>query len=405
MKSVFSVSEVNSYIAKLLKGDYLLTHLSVKGEVSNFKEHSNGKCYFSLKDSLASIRVILPVEVKERANLPMRDGMEVLLAGRLYVNERSGDFCVYAASVEETGVGKSYRDFDYLKKKLDNEGLFDPKHKKTLTCPCYNVGVITSPTGAAIHDIVSVIRRKVRSINIFLYPSLVQGDGAPEQLIAGIDFFHRHLVPDVILLGRGGGSYEDLSAFNDEDLARAIFRSSIPVVSAVGHQVDFTISDFVADVRAATPTHAAEIVVRTVEEFREALDEKTNRLDAFFQGKIRQLRTLLEERGSLLSKHDPIVKLRQNESRLQTKFSVLQSLWTRIVREKRIRLNECYRKLMEYEFVSPDVSVVDTDGKRIVSAREVSEGEVLKILFRDGEVSVRVLSGELSSDFEGEKGV
>lgn len=405
MKSVFSVSEINSYVAKLLKGDYLLTHLSVKGEVSNFKEHSNGKCYFSLKDTLASIRVILPIEVRDRANILMQDGTEILISGRLYVNERSGDFCVYAAAVEETGVGKTYREFKRLKKKLDEEGLFDLIYKKSLTCPCLSVGVITSPTGAAVHDIISVIRRKTRSINIFIYPSLVQGEAAPQQLIEGVRFFNRFIFPDVIIIGRGGGSYEDLSAFNDEMLARSIFQSNIPVISAVGHQVDFTIADFVADVRAATPSHAAELVLQTTENFRNMISEDEQRLRFVYRKRLEEYRIILDQRLELLSKHDPIRKLEENRNRLQKKLTILQSLQARIIQQKRVQLNERYKRLIEFELLSPELSVVNESGKKILSIKEVEQGEVLKIQLKDGMISVQVLSREVFENVEAEKGV
>lgn len=393
MKSVFTVSEVNAYISKLLKGDFLLAHLSVKGEVSNFKLHVNGKCYFSIKDSSSSIRVIMPVEEYEKSGVQVKDGTEVLISGRLYLNERSGDYCIYVSFLEETGVGRAYRDFEKLKRKLEEEGLFDVKNKMELKIPSLTVGVVTSPTGAAIHDIISVIRRRFLSANIFVYPALVQGDAAPKQLISGVEFFNSFFLPDVIIVGRGGGSYEDLSAFNDEALAHSIYCSKIPVISAVGHQVDFTIADFVSDIRAATPSHAAELIVQTKEKLGRSISDRMAQIRLCYQNQIRKKRIYLEERMKALSKHDPAQRFEERKKVLRDRLSRLHSLWIRQITKKRIELNRRYQKLIGFEPLSV-ASIVDGMGEPITSIKDVFQGELIRILMPDGIISVQVISTE-----------
>lgn len=395
MKSVFTVSEVNAYISKLLKGDFLLTHLTVRGEVSNFKVHANGKCYFSVKDSSSSIRAAMLVEEYKKSGADVKDGTEVLISGRLYLNEWSGDYSIYVSAMEETGVGKAYRDFEKLKKKLDEEGLFDIKNKLELKIPSFTVGVVTSPTGAAIHDIVSVIRRRFLSANILVYPTLVQGDAAPKQLISGIEFFNSFFLPDVIIVGRGGGSYEDLSAFNDEALARSIHHSAVPVISAVGHQVDFTIADFVSDIRAATPSHAAELIVQTKEKLDKHISDRMNQIGLAYQNCIRRKRILLEERMQELSKHDPVQKYENRKIMLKERLSHLHSLWVRQITKKRVELNQRYQKLLGFESLLSVVSIVDSMGKSVTSAKDVFQGEQIRILMPDGVISVKVISTEL----------
>lgn len=263
--SRIKVSELNKYIKKYISMDYLLSQISVEGEVSNFKHHSNGNFYFSLKDERARINTIMYREDAMDISFVPVDGMQIVATGTISFYESHGQMNFYVTSIEKLGEGNLYQQFLILKEQLEKKGYFLQSHKKILPKFPTNVGIITSDTGAAVQDIINVLHHKNNLINIIIYPALVQGPYAASSMIAGIEYFNSHPV-DVIILGRGGGSFEDLFAFNDEKLAEAIYQSVIPIISAVGHEIDYSISDFVADARAATPTQAAEMVSISKEE-------------------------------------------------------------------------------------------------------------------------------------------
>ncbi len=262
MDKAITVSQLNRYIKLKFDHDVKLGDIYIRGEISNFTNHAkSGHYYFSLKDNDAIVKAVMFRHNAEKLTIPLRDGLEVIVRGQVSVFERDGIYQIYATEIKLDGEGDLAKQFEILKEKLKNEGLFDEKFKKQIPfCP-EKIGIITSPTGAAIKDIENVFTRRFPAADLFLYPALVQGDGAPKTLIDGIEFFNKNMTVDVILLGRGGGSAEDLWCFNDENLARAIFNSNIPIISCVGHEVDFTISDFVADLRAPTPSAAAELAV------------------------------------------------------------------------------------------------------------------------------------------------
>lgn len=255
------VSEVNGYIKKLFAGDILLTYLQIEGEISNFTHHYSGHMYFSLKDDKSRIKCVMFKNDNEAIDFKPKDGMRVVISGQVSVYEKDGSYQVYARKMEKQGLGDLYRAFEELKKKLAEEGLFDQERKVPLPRIPKKIGVVTSSTGAAIRDITSILRRRYPAVNMLLYPALVQGDGAPKDLIKALKYLDSREDIDVIIVGRGGGSFEELGAFNDEALARCIADLDTPVISAVGHETDFTIADFVADVRAATPSAAAELSV------------------------------------------------------------------------------------------------------------------------------------------------
>ncbi|MGI5998360.1 MAG: exodeoxyribonuclease VII large subunit, partial [Lutispora sp.] len=257
---VFTVTEVNLYLRQLFERDLLLSHIYIKGEISNFKVHTSGHAYFSLKDRESRVKCVMFKSNLSRLKFMPEEGMQVVIRGYISIYERDGQYQLYAESIIADGAGELYKAYEQLKSKLSSEGMFSEEHKKPLPLLPKRVGIVTSPTGAAIRDIISIGRRRNPNIDIYLYPSLVQGEKASIEIAEGIKYFNRYSDVDVIIVGRGGGSIEELWCFNDEAIARAIFESHIPVVSAVGHETDFTISDFVADVRAATPSAAAELV-------------------------------------------------------------------------------------------------------------------------------------------------
>ena len=267
-----TVSEVNEYIKLLIEEEIQLQDLYISAEISNFKHHSTGHMYFTLKDELSEIKAVMFRSYAQRLNFKVENGMKVLVHARVGVYEKAGSYQLYVDSMQPDGIGSLYLAYEQLKAKLLKEGLFDESHKRQLPKFPKRIGVITSPTGAAVKDIIKVARNRCPFVNILLYPSAVQGVDAPYELTRAIEHFNLLDSVDVIIIGRGGGSLEDLWGFNDENLARAIYNSHIPVVSAVGHEIDFTICDFVADVRAATPSHAAELVVPNCNELKIRLD-------------------------------------------------------------------------------------------------------------------------------------
>lgn len=266
--NALSVTELNTYIKNVFDNDSKLGNIWIKGEISNFKPHSTGHMYFSLKDEGSLIRAVMFKSAAFKLPFVPENGMKVLAHGRISSFVRDGQYQIYLDSMEPDGVGALYIAYEQLKKKLELMGMFDPLKKKPLPKIPSRIGIITSPTGAAIRDMINVAGRRFPYAKIILYPSLVQGPDAPLQLIAGLEYFNKNKAADVIIIGRGGGSIEDLWAFNDERVAHAVFASNIPVISAVGHETDFTICDFVADRRAPTPSAAAEIAVPDTRELK-----------------------------------------------------------------------------------------------------------------------------------------
>jgi len=268
--NVYTVSEITKLIKEELESTFPL--LWVEGEISNFHRHHSGHLYFTMKDAACQLRAVMFRSEAQRAAFEMKDGLQVVCRGRINVYEPRGEYQIIVELVEPKGKGALQLAFEQLKEKLKKEGLFDPRFKKKLPLLPNKVGVVTSPRGAAIVDILKTLERRFARLHILIYPAKVQGEGAADEIVEGIDYFSQRPDMDVIIVGRGGGSIEDLWAFNEEKVARAIFRSKVPVISAVGHEIDFTISDFVADIRASTPTAAAETVIEKEASFEERIE-------------------------------------------------------------------------------------------------------------------------------------
>lgn len=261
-----SVTAINNYIKKMMDADFILSNASIKGEISNFKLHTSGHAYFSLKDDNSKIRCVMFNNNVSNLTFMPQDGMEVIVKGRISIYKKEGSYQLYCEEIKLDGVGDLYKSYLKLKEKLDKEGLFDVEHKKSIPVFPRRIGVVTSPTGAAVRDIINVSKSRNNTIDIIIYPALVQGVESSKNLISGIEFFNKCPDIDVIILARGGGSLEELWSFNDENLAYAVYNSSKPVVTGVGHETDFTIVDFVSDKRASTPSQAAEIVIPQLRE-------------------------------------------------------------------------------------------------------------------------------------------
>lgn len=283
-----TVTQLNEYIKSLIDGNLFLSNVCVKGEISNFTNHRTGHFYFSIKDENSLIRAVMFRGSASRVKFSPENGMKIIARGSISLFVRDGQYQIYVTEMEPDGIGALYLAFEQLKKKLEFEGLFDVRHKKPLPKIPLRVGVITSPTGAAVRDIINVLGRRFPMANVILYPSLVQGEDAPPQLILGVEYFNKTNSVDVIILGRGGGSIEDLWAFNNEALARAVYASDIPIISAVGHETDFTICDFVADTRAPTPSAAAELAVPDTTELMRKINNIVSHTELIVSKRISQ---------------------------------------------------------------------------------------------------------------------
>ena len=290
-QQILSVGQVNEYVKMLMDGDPLLQSVMIRGEISNFTNHyKTGHFYFSLKDESALLRAVMFRSYASRLDFMPENGMKVILHGRISVFPRDGQYQIYVDEMMPDGVGALYLAYEQLKRKLEGEGLFDPARKRPLPPYPTRIGVITSPTGAAVRDMIQILGRRFPASRVILYPALVQGVGAPESLIRGLSVFASAIPVDVIIIGRGGGSAEDLWAFNNETLARAVAASPVPVISAVGHETDFTICDFVADLRAPTPSAAAELAVPDANELRRALSGTCDRLFGTLSSRLEEAR-------------------------------------------------------------------------------------------------------------------
>lgn len=397
-----SVSEVNNYIKKILDNDFILNNLSVKGEISNLKLHSSGHIYFSLKDSSGKVNCIM---FKNRAydlQFPLEDGMEVVIRGRASVYTASGTFQIYCDEIEKEGIGELYIKFEKLKSKLAKEGYFDEELKKDIPRDIRSIGVVTSETGAAIQDIKNVIRRRNKLVDIMLYPAQVQGNGAYKTIIEGIKYFNRKKNVDVIIIGRGGGSIEELWNFNEEELAISIFKSTIPTVSAVGHEVDFTISDFVADLRAATPSQAAELVTPLEEDIYNRIDTNKYNLNKIMEKKFEIEKNLLESYDELLRLKSPLNKIVNGYLEVQNLKERLDfNIKNKLDKEKHklMSINEILQARSPINILRKGYAIIKDDNDNFLkSVGDFSDKEEINITLRDGYVKGSFILTERGGD-------
>lgn len=332
---VYVVSDLNHYVRNLLEGEF--PDIWVRGEISNFKAHSSGHFYFSLKDNRSQINAVMFKGFNSKLRFRPETGMEVLTRGKITVYEPRGNYQLFCQTMEPVGAGALQQGFEQLKEKLKSEGLFSKEHKKALPTLPNHVVLITSPTGAAVRDMVNVLGRRFKGLKITVIPVVVQGDGAAASIVEGIRKANLIKDADVTIVGRGGGSMEDLWSFNDEGVARAIFNSHIPVVSAVGHEVDFTIADFVADVRASTPSVAAELVVKSVGEFNEELVHLKTRLYRSWQQVVVRGRERVQRLRQLLV--DPQRRLEDLNLRCDELVARLEPSMKRSIKDRQTRVN------------------------------------------------------------------
>ncbi len=394
MGSIYSVGQINNYIKNMFAQDYLLNReVSVRGEVSNCKYHSTGHIYFTLKENGSAISCVMFSSYRRNLNFQMTDGQQVVVKGKVEVFVRDGKYQIYASSIERDGEGNLYLAFEALKKRLEAEGMFSQEYKRELPATVKTLGVVTAPTGAAVRDIISVAKRRNPYIQIVLYPAIVQGDGAAASIIRGMEALEAYGV-DVMIVGRGGGSIEDLWAFNEEAVAHAIFQCGVPVISAVGHETDFTIADFVADKRAATPSAAAELAVVEFARTEAYLDEYKMRLSRAMEQHILRARMkaqLIKQKINAASPAAKVREYRMTGARLSEK---LDSNITQLIRNKRNTLRILVERMHS---VSPIkrlnggmAYLSDDSGKRVSCANDMRVGEDIYIRMKDGEAKATI---------------
>lgn len=392
---IFTVTEINNYIKYVIQNDALLSHIYVKGEISNFKHHTSGHAYFTLKDAASRIKCVMFKGNASKLKFVPEDGCEVILRGYFSIYERDGQYQLYVEDMTPEGTGSLYKAYEQLKKKLSDLGYFDETRKKKLPFLPRSVGVVTSPTGAAVRDIISIIKRRCPCVDIYLYPVQVQGAGAENEIAEGIRFFNSEANADVMIIGRGGGSIEELWAFNEEVVAKAIFESNIPVISAVGHETDFTISDFTSDVRAATPSAAAELAVPDKQSLMRRVSQYQYLLNSSISSFINANRVRVER----ISKDNVF---RQLEGKILNMNQTLDALdkyldinILNILKGIRSDLDKTSGKL---SILNPEsalergygIIMRKSDGRLLTSIKEMQLNDELDIKLKDGKVIVEV---------------
>ncbi len=392
-RNVYTVKQVNSYIKNMFTQDFMLNRIYVKGEVSNCKYHTSGHIYFSLKDESGTIACVMFAGQRGGLSFHMREGQQIIVLGSVNVYERTGSYQLYAQEIRLDGEGTLYEKYQMLKQELEEMGMFAPEYKKAIPRYAKRIGVVTAPTGAAVRDIMNISARRNPYVQLLLYPAQVQGEGAKESIVRGIRMLETKNV-DVIIVGRRGGSIEDLWAFNDECVARAIFDCQVPVISAVGHETDVTIADYVADLRAPTPSAAAELAVWDYRQLQGYLDECRLRMNRSMTGTIRINRLRLKELDVRLSYLHPRHKLQDQQQRLIELEEELRTLMRDRVKEARHRLAIQIEKLNGLSPVRKlnqgFAYVEEADGGVVKSIRQVEMGDELTVYVTDGLIRTSV---------------
>ena len=395
---VISVSELNEYVKMLIDNDEILTHVTVRGEISNFTNHRTGHFYLTLKDEGSLIKAVMFKGYASKLKFLPENGMKVIVRGRVSAFVRDGQYQIYIEGMEPDGIGALYIAYEQLKRKLTAEGLFDRSKKKPIPKIPTRIGIITSPTGAAVRDIINILGRRFPLCRPVLYPSLVQGDGAPANIIAGIDYFNETKSADVLIVGRGGGSIEDLWAFNDEALCRRVAASEIPIISAVGHETDFTLCDFAASVRAPTPSAAAELAVPESAELARKIGNVQTRMELLCTQKIKLSRERLARLASSRSLTSPMNLIDDKRMALGVTEEKLYSRMEKILERKKAMLGASAAKLDALNPLSVVArgysAVFADDGKLIKSVEQTKVGETVSFMLTDGKISAEVKTVE-----------
>lgn len=392
MRQAFTVTEVNRYIKNMFIKDPYLNNIYVKGEVSNCKYHTSGHIYFTLKDAEGQLACVMFAGQRRGLTFRLEEGQSVIVLGSINVYERDGKYQLYANQIILDGLGRLYEQFEKLKKTLEAEGLFDKAHKKPIPPYPKRVGIVTAATGAAIQDIRNISRRRNPYVQLVLYPAQVQGEGAAESIVRGIKILDK-LKLDVIIVGRGGGSIEDLWAFNEEIVARAIYACNTPIISAVGHETDFTIADYVADLRAPTPSAAAELAVNDYIAFSNKIEDYKRKMQKAVMHNVALHRSKLREYKLKLFYASPSYQIRQKKQRLADIEEKMAYHMERKLKEVRHKMEIYITKLEGSSPLSKlkkgYALVSGKEGKPIQSIREVEKNDLLRISLLDGDIISR----------------
>ena len=394
MAGVYTVKQVNSYIKNMFKQDFLLNSVSVKGEISNCKYHTSGHIYFTLKDADAALCVIMFASQAARLSFKLKDGMSVVVSGRVDVFDAAGKYQLYANTVQQEGIGELYQKFEQLKQYYEDMGYFAKEYKRPLPAFTKKLGVVTSKTGAAVQDIMNISKRRNPYIQIVLYPAYVQGEHAKQSIVSGITRLDK-MGLDCIIVGRGGGSIEDLWAFNEPEVVEAVFNASTPVISAVGHETDFTLTDFVADMRAPTPSAAAELAVFDYSEFMEKQLNYSRLLFSSIDNKLKIYRKSLKSYETSVNLFSPV-------NQLQSRRQYSDELMTKLSKELNDVLNDRKHKLQIYaerlNGMSPlnKISkgfayVTDGNKKPLTSVSQVKADDEMSLIIKDGTIKAKVV--------------
>ena len=389
-----SVTELNKYIKQKIDGDEMLNNVLVKGEISNYKHHYTGHLYFTLKDDNSLIKCIMFKSYAENLKFEPKDGMKVTIFGTVSVFERDGVYQIYAKAMQEDGLGSLYKAYEEMKARLEKEGLFAPAHKKKIPLMPKCIGVLTSNTGAVIRDIINVSTRRNPNVYIKLLPVPVQGAGAAEKIADAIKLMNEKNLADVIIVARGGGSLEDLWPFNEEVVARAIYASELPVISAVGHETDFTIADFVADLRAPTPSAAAELAVPNISDITLKLEAYNNRFKLELKKKVELMRLRYEKCMNSRVFKEPLQKINEKYILIDMKIKSMQNNIFNIYNKKK---TEMVKHIAKLDALSPlktltrGYSIVQLNGKVIKSVNQVKKDDEVDIRLVDGITKAKIM--------------
>ena len=397
MRNVYTVKQVNLYIKNMFTQDFMLNRIYVKGEVSNCKYHTSGHIYFSLKDESGTIACIMFASARSGLSFRMREGQKVVVLGSVNVYERDGKYQLYANEIILEGAGLLYEKFEALKQELEEMGMFADEYKQPIPKCAKTVGIVTAPTGAAVRDIIQIASRINPYVQLILYPALVQGEGAADSIVRGIRMMEKQNV-DVMIVGRGGGSIEDLWAFNEEKVARAIFECRVPVISAVGHETDTLISDYVADLRAPTPSAAAELAVYDHRQVSEQMEAFLSRMRRQMRLKTMLERRRLEQLELRLKHTHPQQKLNENRQILQELENRLRDRMQMLLEENKHRLaiyTEQIDGLSPLKKLSQGYSYTElADGENVRSVQQVKDGQEISVYVTDGKIKARIVEVE-----------
>ena len=389
-----SVSELNSYIKNKIADDEYLNNVLIKGEISNFKNHYTGHMYFTLKDENSLIKCIMFKSYAQKLDFMPQDGMKVFVLGGVSVFERDGIYQIYVKAMQEDGVGVLYKKYEELKQRLDEQGYFDENHKQKIPLMPKIIGVLTSQTGSVIRDIINVSTRRNPNVQITLYPVPVQGEGAAEKIAEGIKYMNENNLADVLILARGGGSLEDLWPFNEEIVAHAIYNSKLPIISAVGHETDFSISDFVADLRAPTPSAAAELAVPDIYEIKQKINVYQNRLRMALVKKVEIMKLRYEKCMTSIVFKEPTRNINENYQKIDNYIKRLENTIRIKQKEEKTKYIELVSKLdtlSPLKTLTRGYSIIESNNEIVKNSKQLKKGDKVSIRFNDGKKEAEIL--------------